>query len=103
MVQCSPDLETSADQFRRDVGAPQRQILGVLHLKQMSNTLTVRLSQDLAEWLEQAARKSGLSRGGIVRMELERARKSSKRPFLRLAGAVEGPANLSTRKGFSRK
>jgi len=77
--------------------------LGVLHLKQMSNTLTVRLSQDLAEWLDQAARTSGLSRGGIVRMELERARKSPKRPFLRLAGAVEGPADLSTRKGFSRK
>ena len=25
------------------------------------------------------------------------------RPFLRLAGAVKGPVNLSTRKGFSRK
>jgi len=69
----------------------------------MSNTLTVRLPQDLAEWLDQAARKSGVSRGRIVRMELERARKSSKRPFLRLAGAVVGPANLSTRKGFTRK
>ena len=78
-------------------------VLGVLHLKQMSNTLTVRLSQDLAEWLDQAARKSGLSRGGIVRMELERAQKSPKRPFLRLAGAIDGPANLSMRKGFSRK
>src|ERR1035437_5487714 len=80
-----------------------RQALGVLHLKQMSNTLTVRLSQDLAEWLDQAARRSGVSRGGIVRMELERARKPSKQPFLRLAGAVEGPADLSMRKGFSRK
>lgn len=75
----------------------------VLHLKQMSNTLTVRLSQDLAEWLGQAARSSGVSRSGIVRMELERARKSPKQSFLRLAGAVEGPADLSTRKGFSRK
>src|ERR1017187_7469401 len=77
--------------------------LDVLHLKQMSNTLTVRLPEDLAEWLEQAARTSGLSRGGIVRMELERARKSPKRPFLRMAGAVDGPADLSMRKGFSRK
>ena len=57
----------------------------MLHLKQMSNTLTVRLPEDLAEWLDQAARTSGLSRGGIVRMELERARKSPKRPFMRLA------------------
>ena len=71
--------------------------------KQMSNTLTVRLPVDLAEWLDQAAQTAGVSRSGIVRMELERARKSSKRPFLRLAGAVVGPAGLSTRKGFSRK
>jgi predicted transcriptional regulator len=70
---------------------------------QMSNTLTVRLPPDLAEWLDRAARTSGVARSQIVRMELERARKSSKQAFLHLAGAVEGPANLSTRKGFSRK
>jgi predicted transcriptional regulator len=69
----------------------------------MGNTLTVRLSEDLAAWLDQTARKSGLSRGRIVRMELERARSASKQTFLRLAGTVEGPANLSARKGFSRK
>jgi len=69
----------------------------------MSNTLTVRLPEDLAQWLDQAARAAGVSRSRIVRMELDRARKSAKKPFLRLAGAVGGPANLSTRKGFSRK
>ena len=65
--------------------------------------LTVRLPRDLAEWLDQTARKSGVARGQIVRMELERARQSSKQAFLSLAGAIDGPANLSTRKGFSRK
>ena len=69
----------------------------------MGNTLTVRLPRDLAEWLDEIAHRSGVSRGAIIRMELEKARKSSKRPFLRLAGAIEGPRNLSTRKGFSRK
>jgi predicted transcriptional regulator len=69
----------------------------------MSDTFTVRLPQDLAEWLDGAAQKTGMSRGAIIRMELERARKSPKRPFLRLAGAIEGPADLSARKGFSRK
>ena len=69
----------------------------------MSNTLTIRLSTELAEWLEQTARESGVTRGQIVRMVLERAHRSSKQKFLRLAGAVEGPANLSTRKSFSRK
>jgi len=69
----------------------------------MGNTLTVRLDPELADWLEKAARESGLSRGALVRSELKRARKASKRPFMRLAGTVDGPANLSMRKGFSKK
>jgi len=75
----------------------------VLHCMQMSNTITVRLPGDLAEWLEQTARKTGLPRGRIIREELERARNSEARPFLRLAGAIAGPKDLSTRKGFSKK
>ena len=69
----------------------------------MSNTLTIRLPEELAEWLEERSRKTGIPRGRIVRMELERAQKASDRPFLRLAGVVDGPPGLSTRKGFSRK
>lgn len=69
----------------------------------MSNTFTIRLPEDLDAWLNETARKAGVSRGRIVRMELERARKGSTQPFLRLAGAVDGPPNLSTRKGFSKK
>ena len=63
----------------------------------------IRLSQDLAEWLDRAARGSGVSRGAIISMDLEKSRKSPGKPFLRLAGAMEGPANLSARRGFSRK
>jgi len=74
----------------------------VLHFRQMSNTLTIRLPDDLAAWLDETARKSGVSRGRLIRMELERARSSSKQLFLRLAGTVDAPASLSTRKGFSR-
>jgi hypothetical protein len=69
----------------------------------MSNTITVRLPEDLAKWLELAARQTGLPKGRIVREELERARNSGKRPFLHLAGAIAGPSDLSMRKGFSRK
>jgi len=69
----------------------------------MSNTITVRLPEDLAQWLELAARKAGLPKGRIVQEELERARNSANRPFLRLAGAIDGPSGLSMRKGFSRK
>jgi Ribbon-helix-helix protein, copG family len=75
----------------------------VLHLEQMGNTITVRIPDDLARWLDETARKSGVPKGRIIREELEKARKSESQPFLRLAGAVSGPANLSSRKGFSRK
>jgi predicted transcriptional regulator len=69
----------------------------------MSNTITVRLPDDLAEWLNQAARQAGVPKGRIIREELDKARNSESRPFLRLAGAVAGPHRLSTRKGYSRK
>jgi predicted transcriptional regulator len=75
----------------------------VLHSEQMSNTITVRLPEDLAEWLNDAARRTGVPKGRIIREQLEKARISPKRPFLRLAGAVAGPADLSSRKGFARK
>jgi hypothetical protein len=75
---------------------------GVLQFEQMSNTITVRLPEDLAEWLNSASRKAGVPRGRIVRDQLELARRREKRPFLRLAGSIEGPRDLSTRKGFSR-
>jgi len=69
----------------------------------MSNAITVRLPEDLAQWLELTARKAGLPKGRIVREELEKARSSAERSFLRWAGAVAGPGDLSTRKGFARK
>ena len=70
----------------------------------MHHTISVRLSKDLAAWLERAAADSGVSQGQIVRDELEQARK--RRPqqtFMRLAGAVRGPRDLSARKGFARR
>ena len=75
----------------------------VLQSEQMSNTITVRLPEDLAGWLDAASRKAGVPRGRIIREQLELARRREKQPFLRLAGSMEGPHDLSTRKGFSRK
>ena len=69
----------------------------------MGNTLTVRLPEDLAEWLDSAARKAGVPRSRIIRDQLQLARKREKRPFLRLAGSVDGPRDLSSRKGFSKR
>jgi hypothetical protein len=68
----------------------------------MRKTITVRLPEDLADWLSTTARKMGVPQGRVIREQLERARTGEKQPFLRLAGAVAGPADLSKRKGFSR-
>ena len=69
----------------------------------MSQTLTIRLDKALSAWLEAEAARTGVSQGKIVRDELERARKArGSRPFMRLAGSVDGPKDLSRREGFSR-
>ena len=69
----------------------------------MSQTTTVRLTKDLAAWLEEVSAKTGVSQGKLIRDQLERARAGERsRSFMKLAGAVRGPKDLSARKGFSR-
>jgi predicted DNA-binding protein len=69
----------------------------------MSRTLSIRLNPDLADWLEKAAARSGISQGRLVREQLEKARASGEqRKFMRHAGSIKGlPPDLSQRKGFS--
>ncbi|MFM8884860.1 MAG: CopG family ribbon-helix-helix protein [Chthoniobacterales bacterium] len=69
----------------------------------MSTTLSVRLPEELAQWVEENARVTGRSQGSLVKEALERVRQAdASKPFLALAGSVEGPRNLSQRKGFLR-
>ena len=69
----------------------------------MGHTLTIRIDKDLAAWLEAEASRTGVSQGKIVRDQLERARNTrGTRRFMRLAGTIDGPRDLSRRKGFSR-
>jgi len=75
----------------------------VLHFCRMGQTITIRLTKELAAWLEQSAARTGVSQGQIVRDQLETAKaRASSQAFLRLAGVVRGSRNLSSRKGFSR-
>jgi hypothetical protein len=69
----------------------------------MGHTITIRLSEELAAWLEEAAARSGVSQGKLIRDQLEKARASGEaQGFMRLAGTIEGAKDLSRRKGFSR-
>jgi predicted transcriptional regulator len=67
----------------------------------MSNTITLRLPDDLVRWLEEESRATGLPKGRIVREQLEQLRtRKARQPFLDLAGSVESSADLSRKKGF---
>jgi predicted DNA-binding protein len=69
----------------------------------MSNTLTVRLPDDLLNRLKEKSRRTGLPLGRVVRESLESTLNNEIEPiWMKYAGTVNGPRNLSSRKGYSR-
>ena len=78
--------------------------IGVLQYTTMSQTLTIRLTEELLAWLKETSRKTGIPVGRLVRQQLETARsQGGTQRFLRHAGAIRGgPPDVSSRKGFSR-
>ncbi|MBV9339344.1 MAG: ribbon-helix-helix domain-containing protein [Acidobacteria bacterium] len=70
----------------------------------MSHTLTIRLTDELLNWLKETSRRTGIPVGRLIREQLENAKaKGGKQRFMRHAGAiVGGPPDVSSRRGFSR-
>lgn len=69
----------------------------------MSNTLTIRLPEDLLERLKEKSRRTGLPLGRVVRDSLESTLNNENEPaWMKYAGTLSGPKNLSSRKGYSR-
>lgn len=70
----------------------------------MSHTITVRLTEELAAWLAETTRRTGLPAGRIIRQQLEKAKaESGNQSFLKHAGKLTGPPGLSARRGFARR
>ena len=71
----------------------------------MSNTLTVRLPDELLEQLRRRARRMGLPVGRVVRHSIENTLAQDENiRLLEFAGLIKGgPRDLSSRKGFSSK
>jgi hypothetical protein len=71
----------------------------------MSNTLTIRLPEDLLERLRNKSRSTGLPVGRVVRQALETSLDGDgSNPLLQFAGLIKGgPRDVSSRKGYSRK
>lgn len=71
----------------------------------MNDTLTIRLGEQLAHALQAEARQTGLPKGEIARQALA-ARLQSRgglSVMRRHAGAMRGPADLSTNKAYRRQ
>jgi len=69
----------------------------------MGHTISIRLTPELAEWLQEKSRRTGLPAGRIIRQQLERARsEAGNQRFLRHAGKISRSEDLSSRKGFAR-
>lgn len=77
----------------------------VLQLSHMSNTLTIRLPEELLERLREKSRRTGLPMGQMVRRSLEAALEPDvNQAWRKYAGILkDGPPDLSSRKGYSRK
>jgi predicted DNA-binding protein len=56
----------------------------------MDTTLTIRLPRQLSEWLDEQAQATGLSKGQIIRDQIELSRiRKVRQPCLDLAGSFE--------------
>jgi predicted DNA-binding protein len=68
----------------------------------MGNTLTIRLPEDLQRRLRERARRTGLPVGRIVCDSLEKTLDKDEPAWMKYAGTLSGPRDLSSRKGYSR-
>ncbi len=79
-------------------------VAAVLHFIHMSHTLTIRLTEELLTWLKERSRQTGVPMGRLVREQLETAKANGgKQRFMRHVGALSGPPDLSSRKGYSKR
>ena len=71
----------------------------------MSNTLTIRLPEELMNRLREKARRTGLPMGQMVRQSLEASlTPDPNQAWKKYVGIFkDGPPDLSSRKGYSRK
>jgi hypothetical protein len=68
----------------------------------MRKTLTIRLGEEQEAWISRLSKQTGRPRGESVRQQIDRAMAEPRaQRFMRLAGTVSGPPDLSRRKGFA--
>jgi len=69
----------------------------------MSNTITLRLPDELLVRLREKSRRIGLPVNRVIKQSIETALANEPEPaWMKYAGTISGPRNLSARKGYSR-
>jgi len=75
-----------------------------IKLCRMSQSITVRLTDELQCGWSDRARLTGVPVARVVREQLQKARaEGARHRFLRHAGKISGPPDLSSREGFARR
>jgi predicted DNA-binding protein len=69
----------------------------------MSHTVSIRIPESMNRRLEERAKRTGRTRSAVVKEALERSLEVEPKPFMALAGSLDGTRNLSKRKGISKK
>ena len=69
----------------------------------MSHTVSIRIPESMNRRLEERAKRTGRTRRAVVKEALERSLEVEPKPFMALAGSLDGTRNLSKRKGISKK
>jgi hypothetical protein len=79
-------------------------LAALCYVQRVSETLTIRLGEQLAQALREESHQTGLPRGEIARQALEaRLRANTKLKVMRsYFGTVRGPADLSSNKTYRR-
>ena len=68
----------------------------------MSNTISIRLPEELLKRLRDKSRRTGLPVNRVVRQAVENDLRHDEPPWMKYAGTLSGPKDLSSRKGYSR-
>lgn len=68
----------------------------------MGNTITLRLPEELQKRLKEKSRRTGIPVNRIVRESLESTLERDEHAWMKYAGTISGPKDLSSRKGYSR-
>ena len=67
------------------------------------STLTISLPEDAAAWLKENSVRTGRTADEFVLEQIEKARVGDEeKPWMKYVGCIDGPSDLSQRKGYSR-